>query len=92
MGNLDMSIYNDSIGRMNEEDAASVNAGNYPIIVIADGAEPVKLHITLEQHSNYSNINATEAFKNEQWDKFGYAVPIVWEAALGGEAPNTPRD
>ena len=81
-GNLSTGLYENSVQFMTAEDAASVAAGNYPIIVVTEGQESKKLHITIDELSYYNNMDMTQEAKDAEWNKFGYAVPIVHDAVL----------
>jgi hypothetical protein len=76
-GNLSTGLYANSIAFMTAEDSASVSAGNYPIILIKEGEDSTKLHISIDDLSNYDNVDATQEGKDAEWAKHGYAVPIV---------------
>ena len=75
-GNLSKGLYANSVEYMNDEDKASVIAGNYPII-LKEADVFTKMNISETELSNYNNWDAIIETRDEQWGIHGYAVPIV---------------
>lgn len=75
-GNLSIAVY--ETNQFSAEDAASIEAGNYPVILAQNG-EFTKLYVSLDELAKYSHWDAKDEDAEAQRLEHGANVPIVWD-------------
>jgi hypothetical protein len=75
-GNLSVEVY--ETNQFSADDAASIEEGNYPVILAQNG-EFTKLHVPLSELAKYSHWDAKDEDAEAQRLQHGVNVPIVWD-------------
>ena len=75
-GNLAIAVY--QTNNFGADDAASIEAGNYPIILAQNGVF-TKMYVPLTELAKYSHWDAKDEDLEAQKLQHGENVPIVWD-------------
>jgi hypothetical protein len=75
-GNLVVAVY--ETHNFSADDAASIEAGNYPVILAQNG-EFTKLYVPLSELAKYSHWDAKDDDAEAQRLEHGVNIPIVWD-------------
>ena len=82
-GNLDIEIFKQDLS---DEDRASVDNGQYPVILAQHG-EFKKIHVVESELKWYTNWDAKDEDAIAQRELHGKILPIVWECSENGMIP-----